>query len=126
MVPFSAPGLRGRMSDPATRWTKMNPAPTARNSRTKAAREVITWNPSARFGARRSLYHQSLRRGRGGGRLRRRRRIGRLDPDRLGDQLRPGDGRRVERCLAPGDLQRQLGEIDDAAVAAEAALVVGR
>src|SRR5262249_3646347 len=53
-------------------------------------------------------------------------RLGLLDPDRLDDQLRGGDGGRVERRLAPGDLQRQLGVIDDAAVAAEAALVVGR
>src|SRR2546428_76670 len=58
--------------------------------------------------------------GRGGGRL------GLLDPDRLDDQFGGGDGGRVERRLAPGDLQRQLGVIDDAAVAAEAALVVRR
>src|SRR5262245_23353043 len=58
--------------------------------------------------------------------LRRRRRVGRLDPDRLGDELAGGHRSWVERRLAPGHFQRQLGKIDDAAIAAETTLVVRR
>src|SRR5262249_18901710 len=61
-----------------------------------------------------------------GRRLLRRRRVGRLGPNRLGRQLRCRHRGRVQGRLPPGDFQGQLGVIDDATVPAEATLVVGR
>src|SRR5690606_11188347 len=47
-----------------------------------------------------------------------------FDPDRLVQNLRFGDCRRVQRRLPPGRLQGELGVVDDAAVAAVATEVV--
>src|SRR5581483_4383475 len=121
IVPFSASILAGRRNQPAVRLTRTNPAPTpAKSSRYPTISGIV----QASGAAKRSIAAvSSLRGGRGGrGRFGGRRRVGWLDPHRFGLKLRRGHADRIQARLAPGGLQWQAGKIDDAAVAAEAAL----
>src|SRR5579872_2603437 len=47
-----------------------------------------------------------------------------FDPNRLEQRFRFGHRRGIERRLTPGDLQRKLGVIDDATIAAVTAQIV--
>src|SRR5438105_588917 len=116
MVAFSASILAGRSNLPTLKLTRMNAAPIAVN---------ISKKPTTSGMRNCSLAHG--RRGWSGGRrLRGRWRVRRLDPDRFNLHLRRRDRTRIQRRLAPRHLDRQLSVIDDAAVSAEAALIVGR
>src|SRR5436190_12353368 len=60
----------------------------------------------------------------GRNRLGRRRRVRRLGPDRLGLQFGRRHGRGIQRRLTPGDFNRQLRKVDNAAIATVTALIV--